>query len=399
MSLTAGNAVACSVFHTINKNNDVFVGRNFDWDNDEGNLWFLPGSKDKNSIAIFEQNGVSMPYEGINNKGLFVAIAAVPKANTPFSAFKPMINSLDMVKIVLEQADSVEEAIKIFPEYTVVFGAFFGYPRVHYKIVDAKGNSAIVEYIDNQIIVIRDVDHCRIMTNHYISNHDLGSDSKTSFKRYNIAVNKLTVPHNTIDDAQQTLKAISQDCTVWSNVYDLSKQKIYVTYKNLEPIILDLKKQFSPGEHGYRLSELNDNDKSSLAYTENKFRFRPHFGYGVVEGENVFHYGGRILLHASNTQKYGLEFIKFDGNKDQFISIGLVAEQRCFEWLNISFGPLGYFDYGAASKYTIGLTTGIGWEPDNHIPFKPLVAYRNDVIFADSTDVVHSISVGFAMDF
>lgn len=391
---------ACTVLHTIDKNGNVLVGRNFDWNSKSGKVWFIPGNEENNSIAIFEQMGTNMPYEGINDKGLFIAIAAVPDADTPFSLFKPIRKSLEMVKIILEQTGTVDNALKIFPKYTVVFGAFLGNPLVHYKILDANGGSAIIEYIDNEIRIIRDVNSCRVMTNHYNSNHNLGAVSKTSFIRHKTANNELLKkPNNSIGDVQRILKAVSQNITVWSNVYDLSTQKIYVTYRDSETIIFDLKNEIYLGRHGYSLKELKN--KKTLKYTEKKSNilFRPHFGYSVIDGKSVFHYGGRILLPAGNVRKYGLEITKFDNDDRQFTSVGFVLEQRLFDWFNISIGTVGYFDYGADSENVIGLTTNLGWEPDNHIPFKPFITYRNDVIFNEYTDVVHSISVGFGLGF
>jgi hypothetical protein len=387
---------ACTVFHTLDQKNNVLVGRNFDWETKGGKVWFIPGSEGNNSIAIFEQNGVNMPHEGINNKGLFIGQAAVPNTPTPLSIFKPMRKSLEMIKIVLEQADNLDNALKIFPKYTVVFGKFLGNPQIHYKIVDANGNSAIVEYVNNEVKVTKD---SQVMTNHYISNQSIATESTTSFERYNTANYELKKPQNTISDIQDILKKVSQNNTLWSNVYDLSNQKIYVTYTGLETIILDLKEEMYLGKHGYNLQELKH--KNALKYTEEKSKilFRPHFGYGSLEGNSVSHYGGRILLPASRTRKYGLEVTQFDSDDNEFTSIGIVLEQRLFNWFNMSIGTIGYFDYGVDSENLIGLSSNLGWEPDNNIPFKPFITYRNDVIFGQHTDSIHSISIGFSLEF
>ena len=72
-----------------------------------------------------------------------------------------------------------------------------------------------------------------------------------------------------------------------------------------------------------------------------------------------------------NTKKYGLEVTQFDSDDNEFTSIGIVLEQRLFKWFNMSIGTIGYFDYGVDSENLIGLTSNLGWEPENHIPFKP----------------------------
>ena len=124
-------------------------------------------------------------------------------------------------------------------------------------------------------------------------------------------------------------------------------------------------------------------------------KIRPHFGYGTEESE---HYGLRALLNSSDTQAYGLELTKFKTKDDDFSTIGMVLEQRLWGWFNMSIGTVGYFDY--QNENTVGLVSNLGWEPDNHIPFKPFVTYRNDTIFRkDKTDSMHSISAGFNFEF
>ena len=188
-----------------------------------------------------------MPYEGVNNKGLFVAITAVPEADTPFSILKPIRKSLELVRIVLEQSSTVHESLKIFHKYTVVFGTSLGNPLVHYKITDVLGDSAIIEFIGNEIKITRD----SVMTNHYNINHACDADNKTSFDRYKIADNALKTPPNSIADAHRILKAVSQDITVWSNVYDLINKKIHVSYMNSEVISLNFKDEQQLGKQSY----------------------------------------------------------------------------------------------------------------------------------------------------
>ena len=389
--------MSCTVFHTTDKNGNVLVGRNFDWDSNEGRVWFIPGNEKINSIAIFEQDGTDMPFEGVNNKGLLVAITAVSGTRTPFSILKPIRKSLELVRIILEQSSVVRDALKIFQNYSIVFGSSSGHPLIHYKITDANGDSAIIEYIDNEIKITKD----SVMTNHYNSNPVCDAESQTSFSRYRIAHNALKMPPNSIADVHLILKAVSQDTTIWSNVYDLTNNKIHVSYMNAEIISFNFEEEQNLGKHGYNLKQLNDINRKVLTYTEKKpnFLFRPHSGYGFIKGEGIWHYGGRLLFAANKTQKYGLEINRFKSTHNNFTSAGIIFEQRLLETFNMSIGTLGYFNYGTDSKNITGLTTSVGWEPDNHIPFKPFVTYRNDVIFGKNTNIIHSISIGFAFEF
>ncbi|MCL0047233.1 hypothetical protein M1M98_03105 [Thermodesulfovibrionales bacterium] len=84
---------------------------------------------------------------------------------------------------------------------------------------------------------------------------------------------------------------------------------------------------------------------------------------------------------------------------EEVFAIGIVLEQRLFEWFNMSIGTVGYFNYGVDHSNVIGLTSNLGWEPNNHIPFKPIVTYRSDTIFADNIETINSISIGFNIEF
>lgn len=388
----AQQVFACTIFHVRSKNGEVLVGRNFDGETDGGRVWFAPAREENNGIVIFEQLGIDMPYEGINDKGLFIGIAAVPDTATPFSLFKPMRKSLELVRIVLEEAENVNEALKIFPKFTVIFGTFLGHPVVHFKIVDKYGDSAIVEYLQGEVKIIKGI-NSQIMTNHYLSNPELGSYSETSFERYNVIKDSLKKQDFSTKDVQELLKIASQKITLWSNVYDLSNQKIYTIYKNSEIRVFDLKSELYQGKHGFNLE-----DNKLLKYPQSKalIVFRPHSGYGVIAGKGASHYGCRILLSTNDIQKYGLEITAFDSKGKKFTSAGIVLEQRLFGWFNMSIGTIGYFNY---SSNVAGLTTNLGWEPDNHIPFKPFVTYRNDVIFSNSIEESHSLSIGFTFEF
>jgi hypothetical protein len=142
------------------------------------------------------------------------------------------------------------------------------------------------------------------------------------------------------------------------------------------------------------------NEELEYPATKTKVIVRPHFGYGMLDDDSIYHYGGRILLPASDIRRYGLEISQFvDNHEESFSSIGIVLEQRLFKWFNMSIGTIGYFDYGLDSENIVGLMSNLGWEPDNYKSFKPYVTYRNDVIFGDNTDTIHSLSIGFSLEF
>ena len=399
LSYSAMNA--CTIFSATTEEN-VLVGRNFDWDNPEntGEIWFIPETDNSYGYSIVEIISETMPYEGVNNKGLFIGIAAVPDTKTPLSLFKPMRKSLEMVEIILQKASNVEEAIKIFPKYANLFGKFLGNPVIHYKIVDASGESAIIEYLDKKIVVIRDNEECQIVTNHYLTDPSLGQDSKTSFTRFDTAKEELQKKekHSTIE-MHNILNKVSQESTIWSNVYDLKNMTLSIDNKQTAIVEINILEEIGKGKHGYKLSEINQKNEIEYNVKTSKFMFRPHFGYGIqTKGEETLaHIGGRFLLKAGD-KKWGIDVTYFDG-ENPYTSFGILLEAKPFSWFNASMGTVGYFGYGEDEDNVIGYSSNLGWEPDNSIGFLPFVTYRTDMIFADEIEIINSLSIGFAMKF
>ena len=141
----------------------------------------------------------------------------------------------------------------------------------------------------------------------------------------------------------------------------------------------------------------NDHPKISNTQEGMSLQFRPHAGVGI---DGSIHAGFRLMMHAGETQSYGLEFTKFKTTNDQFLVAGIILEQKRWDWFTASIGTLGYFHYGADDQNVIGLASNLGWEPDTTAPIKPYITYRNDTIFAKKKiKSIHSVSAGLKFKF
>ena len=89
-----------------------------------------------------------LPFDGMNSKGVAVAMAAVPTAR---SGSGKATGSLGVMRLVLDRAASVGEAVAIFRRTAVDFSDG---PPLHYMVADASGESAVVEYVDGRVQVI-----------------------------------------------------------------------------------------------------------------------------------------------------------------------------------------------------------------------------------------------------
>jgi len=340
-------------------------------------------------MILLSQENSKMPYEGINSKGLFIGISAVAHTSTTTNILKPIRKSLEMVRVVLKNSSNIKEAVDKFKKYSIAFGEFLGNPLIHFKIVQRDGKGVVVEFVDNKMIILKDKN---IMTNHYLSKSK--TSNKNSKKRYMIIKNSLNSA-NTVKKLFSILSKVSQKDTIYSSVYNLDTQVLYIKYRGKKI------KKYSLKNEVYKQKiemfyDMKSGKKEIVKDTSSHINIRPHFGYGV---DNLTHYGVRILLNSNPYQAYGFEITNFKDKNKQFQAVGIVLEQRLWGYFNMSIGTIGYFNYGENGENFIGVVSNLGWEPDNHIPFKPFITYRNDVIFAQKIKSLHSISVGFKFEF
>jgi len=144
----------------------------------------------------------------------------------------------------------------------------------------------------------------------------------------------------------------------------------------------------------------------SLVCAEPSLIVRPQVGYGYFDSSasnddgSAYHVGARILLNVGAIRRYGLEISQFNiEHGGDFTSLGIVLEQRLLGWFNMSLGTVGYFGYSVDLENPVGLMTNLGWEPVLDNPFQPFITYRNDIIFSNKIDTVHSLSIGVTCEF
>ncbi len=141
-----------------------------------------------------------------------------------------------------------------------------------------------------------------------------------------------------------------------------------------------------------------------LCHTLTAATFRPHSGIGYTTSYGkglhgiAYHFGGRFLLEASSTKKYGLEitYIKHPALENKnYLALGIILEQIKFNGFNMSIGTIGYINAREKSN-PFGLVTNLGWEPQTGGRFKPFVTYRSEWIFDHVILGINSISIGIS---
>jgi len=249
------NGFACSTFNAVTPDGDYLFGRNFDYMDAAGMLVRTTPSNGYKSIAMLNLEligyvgytpdskltkllSVLAPYaivDGINEKGLSIGVLEIEKDPTVQLSLKTNINTTSMIRIVLDKAATVEEAVALFGQYDMI-DLLVGGCTYHYQIADAMGNSAIIEYVDNEMKVIypehndANVVDFQGATN-FILTEGVDDPDGMGQDRYEIMMNALTETKGVVSEieAMNILQAVSiQDedlhgyicSTLWSSLYN-----------------------------------------------------------------------------------------------------------------------------------------------------------------------------------
>ena len=238
---------ACSLFAALgNENNHVF-GRNFDWEYSPGLLLFTDPPDGYTSVSMvdmaylgFDEKEVgrlseltlteltplldapNWPFDGMNERGLAIGMAAVPSSPMLSDPQKPTIGSLQIMRQVLDQAGDIKEAITILEYYNIDFG---GGPALHYLIADSTGEAVLVEFFQGEMHIIPNDQPWHQATNFIISTYE---DPQGQCRRYDKISDMMQTTSGNLNtqSAADLLSEVSQNNTQWSVLYHLQSGDI-----------------------------------------------------------------------------------------------------------------------------------------------------------------------------
>lgn len=193
----------CTAFAVKNENGNILFGRNFDFQYapslqlftapDQGyasvstvNLTFAGYSAEHlPDGSLFDRfltlAAPFLPFDGMNEKGLAIALLAVPEAQPPHDPEKVTLNTTTAIRLVLDKAATVEEAVELLTRYNIYFS---GDITCHYLIADASGHSVIVEYYDHALQVV-ETDRAYQIASNFIAYDGLNiGEGFSEFERY-----------------------------------------------------------------------------------------------------------------------------------------------------------------------------------------------------------------------
>jgi hypothetical protein len=236
---------ACTCFAAMGVTVDSQFGRNFDWNDDPALLLFTDPPDAYASVSMVDISYLGfgkeepseenlrnlseapfMPFDGMNEYGVAIGMMAVPHAEGGNDPSKITIDSLHVIRLVLDYAKNVDDAIALLENYNIDFG---GGPPLHYLIADRGGNSVVIEYIDNEMIIIRNAGTWQVATNFILAGTTL-EQARSSCGRYQTTYDALNQNSGEMigDGAMLLLSDVSQINTIWSVVYNMTSGDIQV---------------------------------------------------------------------------------------------------------------------------------------------------------------------------
>ena len=288
--------IGCSSFTAKTKDGDVLFGRNYDFsktntcivftEKNEGrhasistvDLQFLGIDVDKNVEGLMDKiTCLAAPYaplDGINDAGVSCGIymtyqGGEETVSTNQNTDKPDFTSTTLLRLILDYADNVEEAVEIASAYDLHDSAKTSY---HYMVADSTGKSAILEWVgendatdndgskrvlkvtynddDAHIGEMEGETDYQVITNFIIQDgyYDESEPSdKKGYDRYEKIYEELNKTNGIVEDenaAMDILEIVGRrtwknddgnGCTVHSAVYNLTdRTMMWVTNENFD---------------------------------------------------------------------------------------------------------------------------------------------------------------------
>lgn len=257
--------LACSSFMVKNTENQYLMGRNLDNFNTDimvlhnapkngyksvsvVNLAFLGYTDgltpDKVPDRLNALAGVFFPLDGMNEKGVSVSVLQVMAEPTKQKTDKPDVTTTLAIRLILDKAGSVQEAVDLLSGWDMYASANGCYV---FHIADSTGKSAVVSYDGDKMNVTYAENDYQYTTNFLL--YDVDYDYlKVGVKRYDILKEKIESSKGVLSEKQamELLSDVSmtEDVpdesgayipTQWSAVYNLNEKTVTIcTDRNYE---------------------------------------------------------------------------------------------------------------------------------------------------------------------
>lgn len=234
----------CSTVSAEGENGERLFGRNFDWYTCDALIVESHPDQGYASLSTVNTDFISQsagtlgsffltddvlvlaslyaPLDGMNEMGLCVSVNMIEDSDTiDQNTDQPDITTTTAVRLILNQAADVEEAVGLLEEYDM--HASLGY-MVHLALSDAEGRSVVIEYVDNEMVVT----DTSVVTNFYLAEGEKnGIGTEQSHTRFELLQELLPDDGQySPEEIRDALERVSKhnfndgETTEWSIIYN-----------------------------------------------------------------------------------------------------------------------------------------------------------------------------------
>jgi len=250
---------ACSVFG-LKGETYCIAGKNIDWSVGDGLVVFNKRQVKKTAFVYYKQNvkksatwtskygsvtfniyGIGLPATGMNEKGLVVDASVLLNAKFSSPDDRPSINPNQWIEYQLDNFATTEEVVAHVRDLCVRPKSE-RLPGIHYFIWDKKGNYAVVDHIEDGVVVSSGNDlTIPVLTNSEYSfsvnswkkKKIPAKDTGTSITRFISAADQISYASLTTNQEARdfTLKVLDslrhKTSTMWQIIYDPLQSSVY----------------------------------------------------------------------------------------------------------------------------------------------------------------------------
>ncbi|MHA1648215.1 MAG: linear amide C-N hydrolase [Promethearchaeota archaeon] len=228
--------LGCTSFFAPSIDQGYIFGRNFDWKESMPMVVHIHNSAGYDSLSMVDSGfftltekwqikllpasillqSARMPMDGINEKGLIISGMYVPDMEMIDRLNIQNLFSVEIIRLGLDYAKTVNETISLWEKYDTIYPPG---PPQHYLVADANGDSAVIEWYDGEMQVIRPNTTWQAATN--FREYNRTEDLSGFCDRYDTVNNTLSNSINgiSVEEAFELLQNTSMDITQWSSVY------------------------------------------------------------------------------------------------------------------------------------------------------------------------------------
>ena len=225
--------VGCSSFTTIDENGNHLFGRNYDFASTSSLILHTnPGNGRHASISSVDLQFLGLgdginglidnltaiaaayaPLDGMNDAGVSCGIYMSYQGpgdlsySTDQQTEKPDLTSTTMLRMILDYADDVDEAVNLVKQYDFHDSANSSF---HYMVADKSGKSAILEWVNEKATDSTDIDGTKRVLKVYYNDKDemLGEDEAQNNFQY--ITNFIVTPGYYANETQEDMKGLDR---------------------------------------------------------------------------------------------------------------------------------------------------------------------------------------------